>query len=550
VAGEDVPWPNPPRDPGPWIGGPPVAPPGNTPLPPLPGAGGVVHGAQPQSNPWLPGSTVAPPASPWANQTVPQVNIPPDRRQDQFPGLPAPERKLVDRAPLGVLVVAAIVVIGLLAGVGYLVVKGGRQYPSAWDPRVDQITKWVAKERELDFEHPVKVNFLTEEEYSERATEGGDDDSEETKQYYEDQAAQLRALGFLTGDVDLAEASDTLSDSGTLAYYDPELEQVFVRGTELTHVLQDQNFDLTRLQDLDDGRSAVLRALAEGDATKVEDAYIDEGLNDADRAAYRKESSEGGDEAMDEIESKVPPIMSTLFASPYILGPQLIALLDEQGGWDAINEALQDPPTEEAMFDPLVYKTDAAGAKTVTVAAPEGTEVLEEGEFGPTTWYLLLASRLDPTLALAATDGWGGDQYVVYRQDDKVCLDAVVEGDTEADTDQLAKALGTWTTKSAEGSAKVATEDGAVQFTSCDPGKDAKSSGGEVSPNLLSLPVTRTQVYTQGLAADRSPTESKCYANGVIERFTFSQLSDPDGAFVNSAEGQRLLEELRTTCFG
>ena len=43
-----------------------------------------------------------------------------DRRDNQFPGQPAPTRKLVDRAPLGVLIVAAIIVIGLLAGVGYL----------------------------------------------------------------------------------------------------------------------------------------------------------------------------------------------------------------------------------------------------------------------------------------------------------------------------------------------------------------------------------------------------------------------------------------------
>lgn len=38
----------------------------------------------------------------------------------------------------------------------------------------------------------------------------------------------------MSGDVDLDQATSTLSDSGTLAYYDPSVEQVFVRGTELT----------------------------------------------------------------------------------------------------------------------------------------------------------------------------------------------------------------------------------------------------------------------------------------------------------------------------
>ena len=221
MPGEDVPWPPPPREPGPWNGGPPVQPPGNTPLPPLPGSGGVVHGATTQTNPWA-GTEAAPPSGPpptagtggWS-RGVPQVAIPP-QRTDPFPGLPT-QPKLVDRAPLWVLIASAIVVVALIAGAGFVLLKGGRQYPAGWDARVAPITTWVAEERDLDFKHPVKVNFLSDKEYSALATEGGDDDSAETKQYYDDQLAQLRALGFVSGDVDLAQASDTLSDSGTLA---------------------------------------------------------------------------------------------------------------------------------------------------------------------------------------------------------------------------------------------------------------------------------------------------------------------------------------------
>lgn len=561
--GDEVPWPSPPREPGPWNGGPPVSPPGNTPLPPLPGAGGVVHNATPQSNPWAaPGTpSSSPPPAPgaWGNQrAIPQVNIPPER---QAAAAAPAGPKLVDRAPLWVLIASAIVVLGLIAGVGYVALKGGRQYPSEWDARVAPITGWVSKERELDFKHPVKVNFLSEKEYTARATEGGGDDSAETKQYYADQLAQLRALGFVSGDVDLAAANDTLSDSGTLAYYDPDLEQVFVRGTELTpavqvtlaheltHVLQDQNFDLERLGDFGDGRDAVLRALAEGDATKVEDAYVDKKLTKEERAAYEKESQQSGDDASEELDAKVPPILTTLFASPYILGPELIEYLDAKDGWKAINGALTDPPTEEAMFDPITYGTDAAKQQTVKIDAPAGTEVIENSEFGPTAWYLLLASRLDPSLALAATDGWGGDRYVVYRQDDKVCFNATIQGDSEADTDQLAKSLSAWAAESPKGTAEVTAEDGSVKFHSCDPGKDAKAAG-KVSPDLLGLPVTRTQLYTQATEADRTPAQSKCFANGVVQAFTLDQIQDPDGTYILSDEGQQILEGVRQDCFG
>ena len=558
MTADEVPWPPPPREPGPWNGGPPVAPPGNTPLPPLPGAGGVVHGAAAQSNPWAnPG---APPQPIAGGSPVFLPGPGPDGpRSDPFPGLPGGP-VLVDRAPAGVLVVAGLVVLALIAGAAFVLLKGGRDYPSAWDARVAPIAAWAEKERELPFDHPVKVNFLSEDEYKELATQGGGDDSADTDQYYADQLAQLRALGFVSGDVDLKQAGNTLNDSGTLAYYDPDVEEVFVRGTEmtpalrvtlaheLTHVLQDQHFDLGRMDELSSGRAAVLRALAEGDATKVEDAYI-ETLSKDDKAAYEKESTSGSDEAEAEIDEKVPPILTTLFASPYILGPELIAYLDQQGGWDAIDEALKDPPTEEAMFDPMTYKTDAADERTVEITAPEGAEVIETSEFGPTAWYLLLASRVPPAVALKATDGWAGDQYVVYREDDKVCLDAKVEGDEPSDVTELADALQVWTAQSPKGTASVKSSDGTVTFHSCDPGKDAKAVGTEITPDVLAVPVVRTQVYTQALEADRSPKEAACYANGIVDTFTLEQINDPKGEYLNSDAGQQKILELSQTCF-
>lgn len=73
------------REPGPWGGGPPVAPTGNTALPPLPGPGGVVHGTA-GSNPW---------AAPWVPPPPPPKPAP---NLSPFPGL-NPQVPLVDRAP-------------------------------------------------------------------------------------------------------------------------------------------------------------------------------------------------------------------------------------------------------------------------------------------------------------------------------------------------------------------------------------------------------------------------------------------------------------------
>ncbi len=176
--------------------------------------------------------------------------------------------------------------------------------------------------------------------------------------------------------------------------------------------------------------------------------------------------------------------------------------------------------------------------------------MIETDEFGPTGWFLLLASRIDPKSALGATDGWGGDQYVVYRQDDKVCLNARIVGDTPKDEDQLRDALATWASKSPKGTAEVTAGADGVRFRSCDPGKDAKPAGKDVTPDTLALPVIRTDIYTQAIEADQTPKQAACFANGVIEQFTVDQLNDPKGNFLGSDEGQQRLADLRSRCFG
>ena len=84
-------------------------------------------------------------------------------------------------------------------------------------------------------------------------------------------------------DLDLAETSGELADSGTLALYDPVAERIVVRGTEMTdglrvtlvhelvHVAQDQAFDLERPPTgRVVGRLRGVRMLVEGDADRID----------------------------------------------------------------------------------------------------------------------------------------------------------------------------------------------------------------------------------------------------------------------------------------
>ena len=531
-------WPKPPREPGPWAGGPPVAPPGNTALPPLPGPGGVSRTSAASTNPWANAESL--PAS--------------GRRRPTPSRLKASALPRIDRAPRSIMVLSALVVVALVGGAVYLVVAGGRQYPSEWDKRVYPIAQWVSKTRKLPFEHPVEVRFLSASEYTKAAT-SGDGEGDESPQQLDDTAAQLRALGLLEGDVDLGAARDVLNDSGTMAFYSPETEVVYVRGTtltpalrvilahELTHVLQDQHADLQRIDRLSDNQAPVLRALAEGDAGRIEDRYRAEVLTQQERVAEELEAS-----AVDDIDKKVadtvPAVMTTLFSSPYIFGPELIRYLDLTGGDGAIDAALEDPPSEAVLFDPLISGTPAAEAGKLDVAAPTKDKI-EDGEFGPTAWYLLLAARMEPRVALRAADGLAKDGYVVYRENKRVCVRVSVEGDTPADVLELWVALKTWVAKSASGTAKIEMVDTEVRLQSCDPGIASKGSGS-VTDDLLALPVTRTQLYNRSIKDGANPKQAACFARALVMEMSLAQILD--GKYLLSPPGRQVINSVADRC--
>ena len=456
-----------------------------------------------------------------------------------FPGLNY-QVPLVDKAPRWIVFSSIVVVIALLAGAGYVVVKGGRHYPGSWDPRVAPIAAWVAKNRKIDFKHPVEVKFLTPAEYT-KASTGGDDqkkaDTAADKKEMDDSLAQLRALGLIEGKVDLGKASNTLSDSGSLAFYSPDDKKVYIRGSqmtpglrvtlahELTHVLQDQHFDLTRMYDLPDGKAGVMRALAEGDATRIEDIYRDKVLTAPEKAAYEKQSQKESSDATTKLDKEVPAVLTAIFEAPYIFGPELVAYLEAKDKGSGIDEAFQDPPTEEVLWNPQTFQSDDAKGKELTIATPSGTTKTDGGEFGQTAWFLLLASRLDPKVAMKAVDGMGDDGYVTYKKGDgQVCVRLSVTGDRDEDVNELNMALSGWAAKGSPGSAKVTASDGRVTLDSCDPGAKVKGIG-KVSPDVLGLPVTRTQIYNSVIKEGLSETQASCYAQTIIDSLSTAELS-------------------------
>ncbi len=359
----------------------------------------------------------------------------------------------------GAIVIAIVGSVALfLAGIGIagwatFGRKSGPSYPDDWDPRVSDIAQFVQTDRGVLFDHPVDVDFLSEEEFKADVTTSQDDLSDEDRKSLDQNASLLRALGLAEGDIDLFDKQNQLSGEGTAAYYDPATERVRVRGTELTpeikvtlaheltHALQDQFVDLDQIEsNLDEDEVSRYRAVVEGDATNVENAYAEKKLSASEHDQYVNQSQQSSD---DVDFTGIPPAMVAFFEAPYAIGPSFDRIVKEERGSSGLNDALRNPPSSDAqLLEPrsLPHRPRTRRRSTSPTAGAD-RELIDEGEFGAFDWYIMLASRLDPKRSLHLVDGWAGDSYRSYEGDNGACVTARFRGTITGATTDMATAL-------------------------------------------------------------------------------------------------------------
>ncbi|MGH9273557.1 MAG: hypothetical protein ACRDZU_02825 [Acidimicrobiales bacterium] len=458
-------------------------------------------------------------------------------------------------------VIAGLLAVGIVAAVTKTV-DDGPDHPDAWDPRVADLVTYLEGARGLDFDHPVYVDFLTPAEYTKEATtdEGGlgADDRAELDRY----AGELRALGVATGNIDLFAIYNQVSDGGTLAFYDPAEQRVKVRGVtmtislevtlvhELTHALQDQHFDLGRLESgaLEPGGAAAFRGLVEGDAVRIEDDYIRGVLTPEQQATYDEEYA-AALEASEAATGEVPAFVSASVGAPYLLGQPLTVMLANRGGNDAVDRAFRSPPeTEEHLFDPASFLADE-GSQDVDLDLDEDDEprVFDEGSFGSPSWYLMLAERIDPKLAFEAALGWDSDAYAAFERDDRTCIRVSFAGDTPNDEAEMGAALTQWVTAMPGGEASAVEIDGRPGLEACDPGPDVDMALTGRAERALFVP--SLWGYLVADAATRLEADgARCYARGVLNGLTYDEITDLEGTAFQGEAFQRTMIRAFDAC--
>ena len=430
------------------------------------------------------------------------------------------------------------------AGTAAAVGTTATDHPARWDPRVRRLVRVTERLRGLEFKHPVAVRFRDGRAFERGLTSGRRptrSDRVEIEQY----TGLLRALGLLTGDVDLEQSFRHGRASGALAYYSFEDQRVTVRGNELTpavratvvheltHVLQDQHFaigrrvrTLARSEDPEDvTERSVLSAVVEGDASRSEVLYRAT-LSHAGRRALDADAAAQHDSARRRI-GEVPAVVSTMIGAPYVLGQALAEAVGEHGGNAAVDGLFTDTPAEEsALLDP--FELLAGETRAVPLAVPglyDGEQEVGSGRLGAVTWYLVLAQRLPLGDALAAVDGWNGDSYVAFERDGTTCVHASYAGDRPPDTARMLRLLRRWVAAGPASTASVRRDGAAIRFESCDPGTAAVA--GDAPADALALPTTRTYLGIQAMRAGMSRAGSRCYAGELVRAFPVSSLRDP-----------------------
>lgn len=342
-------------------------------------------------------------------------------------------------------------------------------FPDSLADRLHAMRDRMAEIRELRINEDATEGLLAEAQlraYIESSLAELDDDDQRD---IEASNIAFRLLHLLGPDDDLLENLTDAYSSDVLGLYIPDEDRLVLIGeeTDITtedeftlvheyvHSFQDGAFDITELdrraEDEDDTDATeygtTTSCIQEGDATLSSIVYAQEVFGDDWLTAI------GGDDNPDELEPEddTPPALERYFAFDYDECALFANDLYRDGGWDAVNDAYEEPPwTTEQIMHPDRYRD----REEVTVLRPVRLEERLGGDwqesaigiFGEFDVYNYLATVLesqpgsDPelqqALAAGAAEGWGVGWMGVYAQGDSGDQDVLVHIALEWDTDE------------------------------------------------------------------------------------------------------------------
>jgi hypothetical protein len=322
---------------------------------------------------------------------------------------------------------------------------------------------------------PVQATFLAPVELRQRLEADFEEDYSlaEARQ----DAIVYSAFDFLDRDFDLYNFWLDLYSEQIAGFYDTDTAEFVViseeqqfgpseqwtHAHEFVHALQDQHFDLGRINDdeLDPEARLALRALAEGEATLVQLLYLDY-FTEAEIAQIFAGMNQGTGEML----RNAPAVLRAGLEFPYSAGFEFVTALYRQGDFAAIDAAWSNPPrsTEHILHPERYLAGDDPLAVTLaplTATLGAGWELVDEDVLGEFYLRQYLLQQLSSQEVDVAATGWGGDWYAVYWNESTEQLVMVLRSvwDTAGDSDEFASAYGRYAGQ-LTGAAEQAVEGG------------------------------------------------------------------------------------------
>ncbi len=314
------------------------------------------------------------------------------------------------------------------------------------DPVVYRSMARVERIRNLTFDDEVAVDVISRAEYRET---NGDRFANITSENRLEANVGYEALFMVDRETEAADATETVYGGAVGGYYDPETDEIVIvsenpdnpeldevtLGHELVHALQDQHFNLSRFEGTTQDEETAMNGLIEGDASRVEREY--EGTCGREWDCLAPADGDR-DQPLD--------INWGIYFSvyqPYSDGPAYVNYLRQQGeGWAAVNAAYDDPPrTTSAVIHPGSER-EPANVSVPDRSSEDWRQLRADGEVANDTVgeagmvAMFAADALDqdvPSVIETAdlfegtesynynhsyTNGWAGDELVVYTNDE------------------------------------------------------------------------------------------------------------------------------------
>ena len=254
------------------------------------------------------------------------------------------------------------------------------------------------------------------------------------------QEALVRAFGLVSADFNLEKFVISFYTEQAAGFYDPKRKTMFIAdwlpaddatqtmvlSHELTHALQDQNFDLEGYLHAvhgDDDALNARQAVVEGYATAAMLQQAAGGVDLGQLPSIAPLMETVIHQQFDEFPafSTAPYFFRMEAMFPYAQGLGFIQAGLQAGGWKDSNVLFEHPPSAtKQIFEPRTYFNHEAFPKVALAHPPAlegvpGLRFLTGNAMGELGYYCLLGQLISDDEAKSLGEAWLADQYLLYE---------------------------------------------------------------------------------------------------------------------------------------